>query len=78
MRHSGAQQQNHLERRAFSIDEIAQSLGTSTAFIRLEIARGHLATLRVGRRVLITRESFDQFLATASERAQNRRAATVG
>jgi excisionase family DNA binding protein len=63
--------QQNLDRRAFGIDEIAQSLGTSTAFIRLEIARGHLATMRVGRRVLVSREAFDQFLSTAKERARH-------
>jgi len=53
-------------RRAFGIVEVAELIGVSPAFIRLEIQRKRLPTLRVGRRVLISRDAFDQYLADAA------------
>jgi len=55
--------QRTVERRAFGIVEVAASLEVSAGFIRLEIARGRLQVLRLGRRLLITRPSFDAYMA---------------
>src|SRR4051794_37723965 len=52
-----------LERRAYTVQEIAATLGVSTGFVRLEIARGRLAVMRAGRRVLVSRQSFDSYCA---------------
>jgi excisionase family DNA binding protein len=54
-----------LPRLTYGIDEIANALGVSAGFIRLEVARGRLTTLRVGRRVLITKASFDAYTTVA-------------
>jgi excisionase family DNA binding protein len=51
-----------LPRLTYSIGEIAESLGVSEGFVRLEIQRGKLDTRRAGRRVLVTKASFDQYL----------------
>jgi len=54
-----------LPRLAYGIDEVANSLGVSAGFVRLEIGRNRFVTLRVGRRVLITKASFDAYTAVA-------------
>ncbi len=54
-----------LPRMAYGIDEIAEALGVSGGFIRLELARGRLSAIRCGRRVLITRESFEKYSQAA-------------
>lgn len=37
--------------------------GISESMARLEVARGHLRTIRIGRRVLITAESLQAYFA---------------
>jgi len=54
-------------RRAFSIKEIAQMLGFSHSFVRLEISRGRLSALHVGRRVIITPDALDRWLKETNE-----------
>jgi excisionase family DNA binding protein len=44
------------------VSDAAESLGVSDAFIRLEIARGKLEILRAGRRVLIKKSSYDEYV----------------
>lgn len=51
---------NH--RVAFSVEEIARSVGASRSFIRLEIARMRLKARRVGRRVFILNDDFESWL----------------
>jgi len=53
-----------LDRTAYSIAEVANSLGVSRAFVRLEMTRQKLATLRVGRRTLIPRQSFESYIGS--------------
>ncbi len=53
-------------RRAFGVAEVAGLIGVSPAFIRLEIRRKRLPTLRIGRRVLISRDAFERYLADAA------------
>ena len=49
-------------RLAYGVGELAAMIGVSASFIRLEIVRGKLDTMRAGRRVLITRQSFEKYL----------------
>jgi|GEM_PF-2517466 len=55
-----------LERAAFGLSELAASLGVSEGFLRLEIARGRLAPMRIGRRVLIPTEEWGRYLRAAT------------
>lgn len=57
---------NPSPRRAYGIAEVAESLGVSSGFVRLEIQRGRLATLRIGRRVLIASASLDKYINAAA------------
>ncbi|MGA7869388.1 MAG: helix-turn-helix domain-containing protein [Candidatus Binatus sp.] len=57
-----------LPRRAFGVAEIADSLGVSEGFVRLEINRGHLPIIRAGRRVLISASELEKYLAGGGER----------
>jgi len=59
-----------IERRAYSVDEIATALGVSAGFIRLEIARKNLSTVRAGRRVLILKDAFERYLRRGAEGEQ--------
>jgi excisionase family DNA binding protein len=54
-----------LPRLTYGIKEVAESLGVSEAFIRLEIDRKHLQVIRAGRRVLVIKSSFDEYIANA-------------
>jgi excisionase family DNA binding protein len=51
----------NLEKRAFSLKEIAGMYGVSVNFLRLEIARGRLKPLRLGRCVRVARDSLEQW-----------------
>jgi excisionase family DNA binding protein len=54
------------ERRvAFSPKELARRYGVSVGVIRLEITRGNLRALRIGRRVVIPMEAVEAWLAAA-------------
>jgi excisionase family DNA binding protein len=56
-------------RRAFNLKEAAEALGgVSIGFLRLESQRGHLQVTRLGRRVLITAEELDRYLAEGAVR----------
>jgi excisionase family DNA binding protein len=52
---------------AFSVKELAQRIGVSVAFLRLEIGRNHLRATRLGRRVLITHDEAQRYLAVNSK-----------
>ncbi|MBM4269692.1 MAG: excisionase [Deltaproteobacteria bacterium] len=52
-------------RRAYAIAELAAAYGLSTGFVRLEVARGNLRALRLGRRVLVEADEWDRYLARA-------------
>lgn len=54
-----------VSRRAYSIAEVAIAYGLSKSFVRLEIARGRLKALRVGRRVVIPRDAIGGWLEGA-------------
>jgi hypothetical protein len=51
-----------LARQAFGIPELAAAYGNSESHWRLEIARGRLKTIHIGRRVLVTAESLEEYL----------------
>ncbi len=53
------------ERLAMSIKEAAERLSVSASFMRLEIARGHLRPIRLGRRVLIGESEIGRYLAAS-------------
>ena len=48
---------------ALSLEEAAWELSVSTSFLRLEIARGRLTPVRLGRRLLISVSEVDRYLA---------------
>ena len=50
-----------VEKKAFSLREIAEMYGVSVHFLRLEIARGRLRPLRLGRCLRVKRESLEQW-----------------
>lgn len=55
-------QEPTLERRlALGIDELAAALGTSPGFVRAEIKRGRIQTVKRGRRVLIPVEAAREY-----------------
>jgi excisionase family DNA binding protein len=55
-----------IERIAYGIAEFASMMAVSPSFVRLELARGNLKGFRVGRRVLITKASADEYVAARS------------
>ncbi len=65
---SGSVVKPTLSRVAFGIREVANALGVSGSFIRLEILRGRLKTVRLGRRILVTKASLDDYLAAGGMR----------
>jgi excisionase family DNA binding protein len=61
--------QTLIPRKAFSIKEAAEILGgVSVGFLRLESLRGRLQVTRLGRRVLITAQELDRYLAEGAAR----------
>ena len=54
------------ERLAYSVDEAARLTGLSRDLLYDEMRRGNLASIKVGRRRLITRQHLQQFLEIAS------------
>ncbi len=55
------------ERRAYSIAEVAHQHGVSKGLVQLEIKRGCLKAIRLGRRVLIPSESIRQWWSGKSK-----------
>ncbi len=53
-------------RLAYSVDEAARLTGLSRDLLYDEMRRGNLASVKVGRRRLITRQHLNQFLGIAS------------
>jgi excisionase family DNA binding protein len=51
------------EREAFSIAELAARYGLSPGLVRLEIARGRLRSVRIGRRVLILKRDIEEWVS---------------
>jgi len=54
------------ERLAYSVDEAARLTGLSRDLLYDQIRQGNLASVKVGRRRLITRQHLQQFLEIAS------------
>lgn len=50
------------DRIAFGLAELAQQLGVSIGFLRLEVGRGHLIPTRLGRRMVITSSEAARYL----------------
>lgn len=57
-------------RLALSLEDTAWRLSVSPSFLRLEIARGHLRPIRLGRRVLISESEIGRYLAASTVEAQ--------
>jgi excisionase family DNA binding protein len=53
-------------RLAYSVEEAARLTGLSRDLLYDEIRRGNLASVKIGRRRLITRQHLNQFLGIAS------------
>jgi hypothetical protein len=53
----------------WTLYELAQSLGVSVPFLRLEVKRGKLHAARLGRRVVLLDAVVRRYLAEASDRA---------
>ena len=62
-----------VEKKAFCLKEIAAMYSVSIPFLRLEIARGRLKPLRLGRCLRIPRDSLEQW--TDSEKRPGNRSA---
>ena len=58
------------DRIAYSIDETAHRLGVSRAFLYLEIDRGKLATVKVGKRRLVRVEDEAAYLTAHRQTAR--------
>ncbi len=52
------------DRMAFRVSEAAALIGVSSAFLRLELARGNLKATRLGRRIVLARTELERYLAT--------------
>jgi excisionase family DNA binding protein len=50
-------------RLAYSLARLAEDIGLSVGFLRLEIARGNLRATRAGRRVIVTRQEVERYLS---------------
>ena len=59
-------QDSHGGRLAYSVDEAARLTGLSRDLLYDEMRRGNLASVKVGRRRLITHQHLQQFLGIAS------------
>lgn len=55
------------ERRAYSIAEVAHQHGVSKGLVRLEIKRGRLKAIRLGRRLLVPSESIRRWWSGKSK-----------
>jgi excisionase family DNA binding protein len=53
----------------WTLGELAQSLGVSVPFLRLEVKRGRLRAAHLGRRVVLLDAEVRRYLADASDRA---------
>lgn len=54
------------ERTAWSIDEVASTLGVSRDLVNDAIRDGKLRSIKIGRRRIIPADAFAEFLKTAS------------
>jgi excisionase family DNA binding protein len=52
----------------WTLAELAESLGVSVPFLRLEIKRGRLRAVHLGRRVVLFDSDVQRYLADASDR----------
>lgn len=59
-----------VEKKAFSIAEVAASLGVARSFVYLLITRGELRSFHIGRRHLVLKTDLDDFLQRQSEAQQ--------
>lgn len=57
------------ERRTFTVEEAARSLGISRALAYDLVRRGDIPSLRLGRRILIPRRVLDELLIATTETA---------
>ena len=55
-----------MTRLAYGVQELAQRLGVSPSFVRLEIQRGRLNSVRAGRRLLVTRTEIERYLSAGN------------
>jgi excisionase family DNA binding protein len=51
-----------------SVKTLAADLGISPGLVRLEIARGHLEVVRIGRRVIICEDAIERWLDRGIQR----------
>jgi len=63
---AAASQDPHGGRLAYSVDEASRLTGLSRDLLYDEMRCGNLASVKVGRRRLITRQHLQQFLGSAS------------
>lgn len=55
------------DRLGFGVLDLAAAYGLSPGFVRLEEKRGRLRGIRIGRRVIFTREAVQEWLLRAAE-----------
>lgn len=59
-------------RLAVSLDKVAWRLSVSVSFLRLEIGRGRLQAIRLGRRLLISEAEIDRYMKANIQRRAER------
>ncbi len=53
-----------LERRTYTVDEIARMLGIGRTSAYILVKEGHFKTVRIGNAIRISKRSFDEWLDT--------------
>ena len=64
---SAARSVTNEQRAALGIDEVSALYGVSPSFLRLEIRRGNLKSIRTGRRRLITKKALAEYIEAQAE-----------
>jgi excisionase family DNA binding protein len=63
------EKQFHAPKLAWTLEELARSLGVSVPFLRLEVKRGRLKAAHLGRRVVLLDCDVQRYLVEASDKA---------
>ncbi len=58
-----------MEKLSYTLKEVAEAMGLGMTKVRENVARGELASFRVGRRVLVSRVALDAFIRSRSANA---------
>jgi excisionase family DNA binding protein len=62
--------QTSVTRKAWSPREVAETTGTSLSFIRKEIRNGGILAVNAGRRLLVSNDELDRYIAEGSRKQE--------